>query len=378
MSKPLNVLQFICPTGFYGAERWVLALGNNIDDARINCELLVTREPGMGELEIVGKYREIDKPCHIIDMNGRFDYSVVGKIVELIKARNIEIIHTHGYKSDIIGIRAAKIAGIKSVCTPHGFENDMDLKLRVFIWLGCQCFRFFDKVVPLSKQLLDDIKRFGIKPDRSLYIQNGVDLKEVEQVRSTMETKASEPIAKNREKFRLGYIGQLIGRKNISDMIEVFGLLHEKMSNIELYILGDGEDAEQLKTQASSLSCSDDIHFLGFRDDRLELLASFDLFVMTSSLEGIPRCLMEAMAMGVPIAAYDIPGVDQLIRDEETGFSATFGDKNALLNCWYKTLSDAELRLKVSEKANTFVYEKFSAQRMAKEYSELFEQMLHV
>ena len=56
------------------------------------------------------------------------------------------------------------------------------------------------------------------------------------------------------------------------------------------------------------------IDFLGFRDDRLVLLQSFDLFVMTSTLEGIPRCLMEATAMGIPVAAYNIAGIEFTIN----------------------------------------------------------------
>ncbi len=65
--------------------------------------------------------------------------------------------------------------------TPHGFENAKDFKLRLFIWLGCQAMRFADLVVPLSQQLLADCKRIGVKQSKTVYIQNGVDLSEVEQ-----------------------------------------------------------------------------------------------------------------------------------------------------------------------------------------------------
>ena len=96
-------------------------------------------------------------------MSNRFDLGIIGKLVALIKDRDIDVIHTHGYKSDILGVIAARKAGIKCVVTPHGFENAKDLKLRLFIWAGCKAMGFADKVVPLSPQLLDDSRRMGVK-----------------------------------------------------------------------------------------------------------------------------------------------------------------------------------------------------------------------
>ena len=77
---------------------------------------------------------------------------------------------------------------------------------------------------------------------------------------------------------------------------------------------------------ALTLPSAESIHFLGFRNDRLELLSQFDLFVMASSDEGIPRCLMEAIAMDIPVAAYNISGIDQLVMHEKTGLLAKYGD----------------------------------------------------
>ena len=67
MSQTINVLQFICPTGFYGAERWVLALAKHIDPTKIRCDLAVTMEPGQAPLELVNEYKKLDLPCHIVD-----------------------------------------------------------------------------------------------------------------------------------------------------------------------------------------------------------------------------------------------------------------------------------------------------------------------
>lgn len=371
----MNVLQFICPTGFYGAERWIIALAKNLNRDEVNCELVVTREPEIDTLEIVQRYQELDLACHEIAMNGRFDRSVIDKLVRLIKERNIDIIHTHGYKSDILGVIAARRAGIRSVCTPHGFENDSDLKLRFFIWLGCQSFRFFDKVVPLSRQLMEDVKKFNLSKNKLMYVQNGVDLSEVENIRdSHYLRKKGRPL----ETKQIGFIGQMIGRKNIRDVLDIFDSLCQELDNIELVLVGDGEEAPGLKSYTDTLMSRSKINFLGFRNDRLELLAGFDLFVMTSSLEGVPRCLMECMAMGVPVAAYNIPGIDMLVDDGHTGLSTDFGDKPAMKEKWKVLLEDDVLAGTLSDNARQKVIDEFSGERMAKEYTHIFRELVQV
>lgn len=367
MTQTINVLQFICPTGFYGAERWVLALAKHLDPAIVRCDLAVTMEPGQQPLELVNEYQKLGLPCHTIEMKNKFDLSAVDKMVELIKRENIHIVHTHGYKSDVIGVWAARKAGIPSVVTPHGFENARDFKLRLFIWLGCQAMKYATKVVPLSQQLMRDCKRMGVKDQKTLYIQNGVDLSEVEAT--------ATPERPNPEEKRIGFVGQMISRKNIFDILDIFDQLHAKHPNTRLVLLGDGDARVALEEHTKNLPSKNNIEFLGFRDDRLSLLKSFDLFVMTSTLEGIPRCLMEATAASIPVAAYNIPGIDQLIEHEKTGLLAPLGEKAELLGYWEKLLFDSEYATQLAENAKQFVYQHYSANRMATEYTELFDEL---
>jgi len=372
MSRPLNVLQFICPTGFYGAERWILALAKNLKEDEINCCLAVTVEDNSKDLEITRHFMALDRRVFEIPMGGRFDISVVSKLCRLIKKEKMDIIHTHGYKSDILGLIAARFAGIKAVATPHGFENAGDWKLKAYIGLGNQFLKWFDYVVPLSRQLCRDMDHINVKKRKVTYIQNGVDLDEVEEMRLRDEG----AIERSQDKKRIGFVGQIISRKNVFDLLDIFESLSQKHDNLELILLGDGEQREALEVYAKALSSSPSIEFLGFRDDRLDWLKTFDIFVMTSTLEGVPRCLMEAMAMGIPVVAYDIAGIDQLITHEYTGLLAPLGEKEKLATHWEKILFDAEFANQLSNAAREFVYEHFSGQRMAREYTELFKGMV--
>jgi glycosyltransferase involved in cell wall biosynthesis len=372
-SQKLNVLQFISSTGFYGAERWILALINNSNPSKVRFDLAVTSEKTSNNLAVIQKFQggaPTSGDIFEIPMSYRFDPRVINRLVRIIHDRKINIIHTHGYKSDIIGVIAAKKAGIKSVVTPHGFENATDLKLKLFIWLGCKAMKYADIVAPLSSQIVDDVKGFGIANSHIFYIHNGVDLSEVDEVYLNPSISGSSNNTK-----RIGFIGQMISRKNIVDIIDTFELLKSRHKNIELILLGDGDQRKELESLAKKLPNGDSIQFLGFRDDRLVYLKRFDLFAMTSTLEGIPRCLMEAMAMGIPVAAYDIPGVDQLIEHGKTGLLAPLGNKSLLAEQWEKLLFDEKFSKTIAENARAFVFSQYSAKRMANEYLELYQKL---
>ena len=371
MSK-LRILQFITPAGFYGAERWVLALANNINRDDVVCDLAVTRESPDQDLSVAEYYpRDDGQQVHYLDMHGRFDFRVVGRLCEVIRNNQIDVIHTHGYKSDILGLLAAKRAGIACVSTPHGFSGKVGFKLATFIRFGTHMLRYFDRVVPLSEELMGDMKRFKVPDSKTSFIRNGVDLTEIDAALASLP----EDKITDKDSRIIGFIGQMIPRKGIPDLIEVFDQLYQQEKGLRLQLLGDGSQRKELEHQAAELSSVNAVEFLGFRSDRLELLSKFSLFVMTSSLEGIPRCMMEAMAVSVPVVAYDIPGVDQLVEHGKTGLLAPFGDKAALAACCKQVLGDPELAATLSRNAREMVNARYSAARMASEYEVLFRKL---
>lgn len=366
--RKINVLQFICPSGFYGAERWILALAKNLDPTSVNCQLAVTRESADQDLEIFKRYQTLGLAGHLIPMKGRFDPGVILKLTKLIQKNQIDIIHTHGYKSDILGLIAAKTAGVKSVATPHGFENVKDFKLQLFIRMGCLSLKYFDKVVPLSDELKSDMQRIKIDPSRLRLIRNGVDLEEVEAERKRHTPAMYNDVSEK----RIGYVGQMAYRKNIGDLIKAFDLLCQTHNNVRLILIGDGPQKHELEELARSKASFSKIEFLGYREDRLRILKEMDLFSMTSSLEGIPRCMMEAMALEIPVAAYNIPGVDNLIVNEKTGLTAEFGQVEDLKKCWERLLFDRQFFSKIAQNGRKHIVENFSARRMAEEYTALY------
>lgn len=366
--KQLRVMQFITPSGFYGAERWVLALASNLDHEQVVCDLAVSQEGDQQDLTIAELYPSSAGEVHRVPMAGRFDWRVVNRLAAIIRERQIDIVHSHGYKSDILGLLAARKAGIRCVSTPHGFSGKVGLKLGLFIRIGTHMLRYFDAVVPLSEELMADMARFRVPAKRVHFIRNGVDLSEIDQALAEMP---GRDVDEQPEKI-IGFIGQMIPRKGIPDLLEAFDTLYAGDASLRLQLLGDGRQRAELEQQAVKQGSASAIEFLGFRGDRLALLHRFDLFVMTSSLEGIPRCMMEAMAVGVPVVAYDIPGVDQLIDHGVTGLLVPYGDKKALAESCRQLLADPVLARRLARAARETIEARYSAGRMAQEYTALF------
>jgi len=368
--KKIRVLQLICPAGFYGAERWVVALANNIDSAAVVCDLALTVEPHLENLELPEVYENSGFQAFRIAMSNAYDFRAISALVKLIRKEEIEIVHTHGYKSDILGLIVARRTGVKCISTPHGFGKPASLKHRILIGLGKFSLKFMDKVVPLSQQLVAEVKACGVSPGKIGYVQNGVDLTELDNY--LIDHVSPEP----EKKKIIGYVGQLIPRKNVGDLLDIFELLWSENNALELQILGDGSDRSILEEHASKLSSGSSIKFLGFRQDRLEIMKRFNVFVMTSIDEGIPRCLMEAMAIRLPVAAYNIRGVDQLVENNINGLLAPFGEKDELARQIRRILQEPDLAKGLGHSGRETIDLKFSGRRMASEYKALYSEML--
>jgi len=307
-----RVLQFISTKGMYGAEFWILALIKNLNPDRVETYIAAPLDDDNQQIELLERAKTLGFRTKIIKMKGKFNPLGIINLFKIIKKEKIDIIHTHGYKSNIMGIIAAKIAHISSINTPHGFEIfGEDKKLKLYMYFDKMTYRCFDYIAPLSKELCMTILQHKIAPKKIKLITNGIDLDGIEAERKNF----NEANEITKKKKTIGYIGQLIPRKNLYDIIKAFDLLiHEqKGDHTQLLIIGEGIERASLENYAKALKAGPYINFIGYRNDRLRFLKIMNIFTMASSLEGIPRCMMEAMAMRKPVVAYNIPGINELI-----------------------------------------------------------------
>ncbi len=366
-SQPINVLQLGSPAGLYGAERWILALIKHLDPQRVTSTVGVIKDDPDQDTPLCKEAEKLGFQTHCFEANGRVNFSVIKQLKQFILQRNISILHTHFYKTDIIGFLATRGTPCKIISTPHGWSKKMDFKLWCYETLDRMVFPFLDAVVPLSEELYNPLAKIpGLKKTLH-FIRNGVDLSEINQSSSI---DSGILLKKQNGKFILGYIGQLIPRKGLDILFNAL----RAVENLEweLYLIGDGPQKEELEALGNQLKIADKIHFMGFRPERLDFLRGFDVFVLPSRMEGIPRCLMESMAAGVPIIASDIPGCNDLIRNHETGLLFEVDNYSMLSGIVKKMSISQDLRKTFAANAKIHVNEHYSAARMAKEYENLF------
>lgn len=369
--EKIKVLQLGSPSGLYGAERWILALINNLDGSQIDTSVgAILDSKELTEAPLCVEAEKVGITAHTIQSYGRFNRSAPSMLRELLLREGIDILHTHGYKTDLIGLLAVRGTQCKIVSTPHGWTNRPDIKLLCYELLDRFLFRFFDAVVPLSKDLYENLRVIPGVGKRLELIPNGVDIKEIESVGSVAGEIANW---KSKGEFTLGYIGRLTHGKALDILIRSLALL--KDVDWQLAIVGEGEQEHELRALASELKLTDKIQFFGFRSDRISFLKGFDVFVLPSRSEGIPRCVMEAMAAGVPVVATDIPGCRHLVINGETGLLFEKDNVEQLASVLKQIAVSSTLRADLASAGCELIHSDFSAAKMADQYCCLYESL---
>ncbi len=366
----LKVLQLGTIGPLYGAERWILALIRNLEAVKVESHVAVIADQPGADVPLLDAASADGFGLHALHAPGRFNWAAVRELRNLIDRECYDIVHSHGYKADIIAWLACRGRDCKIVSTPHGWSSNAGIKLRIYEALGRRALRHFDAVVPLSSDLYQGLAKDGSIEKHLHQITNGVDIDEinarVEPPNELVQFRGKGPV--------IGYIGQLIARKDVATLLNAFAVWSQS-NDARLVLVGEGDARPSLEAQAAALGIADHVLFTGFRSDRLAWLKSFDAFVLPSHLEGIPRCLMEAMAAGIPVIASDIPGNRDIVHHEQTGLLFPTGDTVALIAALDRAFdAKAEQR---AQRGIALIHSQFSAKAMADAYADLFERLLH-
>jgi len=350
----MKVAHFITPAGFYGAEQWVLTFLKHFDAG--DSVLICTNQD---DKTLLNKAEEIGIKTFVLEVKGNFSlFDLISKLSDYLVKNNIDILHTHGYKSDIVGYFSSRKASIKVISTPHGWDLQSGIKVKIYDILDRFVLRFFDKVVPLSNALKMSLKH--ISPDKVILINNLVDLNGL-------------PDLKSGDMEQVCYIGRLTELKCVNDIIKAISLLPE---NITLQVIGDGPKKNDLIALAADLNLKNRVSFLGFREDRLELLNNCGLLVLASLSEGTSRTLMEAMAMQKLVIGSNIPGNRNLIQDAKTGYLFSLHDYSHLASIIQNAINSKLESAEIAKNGKQYIYKSFSASSVVALYTSLYAEVL--
>ncbi|MCX4990530.1 MULTISPECIES: glycosyltransferase [unclassified Streptomyces] len=167
-------------------------------------------------------------------------------------------------------------------------------------------------------------------------------------------------------------VGRLHDQKGIDMLLDAWAETAPRHPEWRLRIYGSGEDEEILKKQCTALGLDGSVDWMGRTSDVPGALRGGSVFVLSSRGEGFPLALMEAMAAGLPCAAFDCaPGVHEIVRDGEDGLLATLGNTGELARRLDTLMSDKALRDAMGEAARVNV-QRFTTEEIVRKWEELF------
>lgn len=172
------------------------------------------------------------------------------------------------------------------------------------------------------------------------------------------------------------YTGRLHERKGLQDLVHAWGKIAPRRPNGRLWMIGDGPQRDDLYDTIVDLSLHHQVFLPGAFDDVTELLSAADIFVLPSYEEGMSLSLLEAMSVGVPVIATDIPGNRLLITHEEHGLLVPTHDPAAIHQAIERLLTDKVLAARLAMQARQRVEREFSLAKMAERHLQVIDDAL--
>ncbi|GKT10875.1 glycosyl transferase [Desulforhabdus sp. TSK] len=362
-------MHLIGSTGVYGAERWILALMKALQTFyidQVHCTLLNLIDGHDERSAIVKIAIQRGFDAYDFETGGKLNPLSVPRLASKVRSHSVQIIHAHGYKSDVMGLLAGRITGCKVMTTPHGWSLRTDKKEQLYEILDRHTLRYMDMVCPLSQDLEHGLKPI-ISPSSLKLIPNGVD---IDEVRALPPAKKS-----NLRQYTIGYVGRLIKSKDLITLIAAVRDICIKQPCVRLTLIGDGPQKFSLEQITIEWCLKDNITFLGYQLKAIPFLKTFDLFVLPSLTEGIPRCVMEAMAANIPVVVSNIPGNRALVSHLETGLLFEPGNTHELVKMIEYMIEHPNQARAMASRAAKKIEDKYSSRRMAENYIAVYRNL---
>lgn len=353
-NRKIRCLQVLTRSDWAGAQKVVYNLIYGIKEKYsdiIEVEVACGKENGL----LIGELKKLGVVVHIVpdlvrEISLIKDLKAFFELLKIIKEGKYDVVHLHMSKVRVLGGLATKLAGIKRVyATVHGWwhiEQYSGLKRNFLILAERFAANFFDKIVLLCHRDLLKAKKWKIGKDSQYVIIPNALIPQPPAPKGKLRKELDIP-----ENVKIvGNVARLDSQKNPLRFLEVAKLvLKERDDVVFVWIGGNVVDDSYGKLVQKWLDEHPDVakkvYFLGFRKDAVELMADFDVFLLTSDSEGMPLVLLEALNQGIPVVSTDVGCVKELTDN------AYSREKDLALNL-SKVLNE-------SDRKNTTSYEKY-------------------
>ena len=360
----LSIVHVLSSYGVGGQERVALdlAIGQRARGHRVGVISLSPPPDGAMASEFAQAGVEVGR----VPKNGGLDPTLVPRLARELRRRRADVVHTHNPLPLIYGVPAARLVGAAAIHTKHG-KNPAGRANRMLRRVAAQLAHAF---VAVSDTTADQAREQHDMPASRLHtIPNGIRL----------DRYAPDPEARAAIRVELGLgdawvvgtVGRLDSYKNQALLVRAMGPLLS--SRVRLVIVGEGDARPDVEAAIASLPEPRWVVMTGRRMDVPRLVHAFDVFALSSTTEGLPLVLPEAMAAALPVVSTAVGGIPSVVDDGETGLLVPV-DETALRDALATLEQDRDRARAMGQRAREEALARYSHDRMVDAYLDLYDQ----
>jgi glycosyltransferase involved in cell wall biosynthesis len=370
---------YLITKGFWGgAQRYVFDLATGLPVEQFEV-LVALGEPGAlgAKLEQAG-IRTMTIPHLNRDVKIWSDFKTLFALLKILKTEQPDIIHLNSSKVGGIGALAVRIHNLKAISylpddqagklkaifTAHGWafnEERPRWQKKIIAFFHWLTIILCHQTIAVSQVTLNQAKNWPLVNNKLKLIYNGL----TEPVfYSRLEARKKLMPDLSPDTVWLGTIAELHRNKGLDILIEAFARLAPDYSNLNLLIIGEGEEREHLAMQIARHHLINRIHLLGQVPEGARYLKAFDIFTLPSRTEALPYAVLEAGLAGLPVVASRVGGIPEIIKNGETGLLVPPADPAALAGALKTLLPERYRESTLGRHLKTSVQQNFSRSQM--------------
>jgi glycosyltransferase involved in cell wall biosynthesis len=378
------VVQSITNLSIGGATETVVMTCRFADRARFESAVLCGPQSN-GEDTLLHETEKSGADVHVTpdlrrDIHLARDLRAYAQMVDWMRRNECDIVHTHTSKAGILGRLAARKAGVPVIIhTAHGWGHHKHMSLHsrsLFVALERAAARMSHKIIAVSHSTRDRGLADGIgRPEQYAVIYSGIDIERYRDVQvDVCALRASLGIPP--DAVVVGTVSRLSRQKAPEDFLEVAARSHARFPRARFVFVGGGPDRELFQEQIRAKGLEQVVFDLGYRLDVPELLRVFDVFLLTSLWEGLPRVFAQAMCASLPIVATRVDGAPEAVEDGVSGYFAEPRDCETLTARVLLLIQDCDMRARMGSRGLQRVYPTFCDRDMVRRIEGVYDECL--
>lgn len=371
MNQKTRVAHLIATNFFGGPEKQIVEHALRINQDKFAVLLISFIERSMAN-ELVNAAKEKNIFVRELFTENPFNPRSVLDLWSILKEEKIDILCTHGYKSNVVGRIASWLIGIPEIAISRGWTGE-NWKIKLYEKLDKLFLRFADHVVTVSEGQREKVLKLGVKANNLSVIYNGINLNNVKN-RSVNYIRTELGI--NDNPVIVMSAGRLSPEKNFAGLIDAAKIVTAKDKNIRFVVFGEGFLREELEKKTRDADLEGKFFLPGFRKDFVSLLREADIFVLPSFTEGLSNVILEAYASKKPVIATRVGGNPEVVMNGETGYLVEPDNAEKMAECIMTLAQDPDLRATMGAKGYEYVKEHFSFDIQTRKYEELYYKIL--